>query len=69
MQGRFVLLLLQQLLYENDSCPRPLACIAMETSVHRLLIALLAEFFSTISLVPRSGEWYLLLKHRWDEFF
>lgn len=56
MQGRFVLLLLQQLLYENDACPRPLVCIAMETSGHRLLICPLAEFFTVISLVPGSQE-------------
>lgn len=56
MQGRFVLLLLQQLLYENDSCPRPLACIAMETSGHRHLIPFLVEFFTIISLVPGNRE-------------
>lgn len=56
MQGRFVLLLLQQLLNENDSYPKPLACIAMETLGHRLLVPPLAEFFTTISLVPGNQE-------------
>lgn len=52
MQEKFISLLLEQVLYENDSCLRPLACIAMETWVRRVLLPPLAEFFTIISLVP-----------------
>lgn len=55
---KFILLLLQKLLCEDDSRSRPSVCIAMETS-----LSASAEFFTMISCTWNSEEWLLLLKH------